>query len=61
MKDAVDAIGLVLVIEGIVYALFPNAMRRMAGHLAASKGDALRLAGLSFALLGFGIVWMARG
>ncbi|MBT3767464.1 MAG: DUF2065 domain-containing protein, partial [Rhodospirillales bacterium] len=29
MSDLLTALGLVLVIEGVVYALFPDAMKRM--------------------------------
>ncbi len=55
------ALALVLVIEGTLYALFPDAMKRMMAAVAEQPGSALRSAGLAAATIGVGIVWLLRG
>jgi uncharacterized protein YjeT (DUF2065 family) len=61
MSDVIAAIGLVLVLEGALYALFPNAMKRLAAQALDTPGETLRLAGLVSAALGVGVVWLVRG
>ncbi len=53
--------GLVLVVEGLVYGGFPNLARRLATQLLATPEPALRMAGLAAIAAGVGIVWLARG
>jgi hypothetical protein len=60
MTDLATAIGLVLVIEGVVYALFPEAARRALAIVMEQPIGTLRLGGLVAIALGFGIVWAAR-
>ncbi len=57
----VTAIGLVLVIEGLVYALFPEGAKRLAAYASALPGGTLRRGGLIAAALGVGVVWLVRG
>ena len=54
------AIGLVLVIEGVVYSLFPNGMKRMMMVALTLPSSRLRSVGLAMALVGFAIVWLVR-
>ena len=54
------AIGLVLVIEGVVYSLFPNGMKRMMMVALTLPSSRLRSVGLTMALVGFAIVWLGR-
>lgn len=54
------AFGLMLVLEGALYALFPGAMKRMMAQVLGQSEGALRIAGLSLAVLGFLIVWLVR-
>ena len=61
MSDLVTAIGLVLVIEGALYALFPSAMQRLMRQALEAPPESLRLAGLVGAALGVVIVWLIRG
>ena len=61
MADLFTALGLVLVIEGVLYALAPNAMRRMAARAALLPADALRIGGVAVLLAGVGTVWLVRG
>ncbi len=58
--DLASAIGLVLVIEGALYALFPAAMKRMAGAMLAMPEEWLRRVGLAAACLGVLGIWLIR-
>ena len=60
MADLVTALGLVLVIEGIVYGAFPQLGRRVGEFLRTASDDLLRMAGLVSAGVGLGVVWLAR-
>ncbi|HTW51050.1 MAG TPA: DUF2065 domain-containing protein [Stellaceae bacterium] len=60
MRDFLTALALILVIEGIVYALFPDLMRRLAARTIATPAQALRIGGLVAAFLGVIIVWALR-
>jgi uncharacterized protein YjeT (DUF2065 family) len=61
MSEIVTAIGLVLVLEGALYALFPEFMKRMAQQAVQTPGDTLRVAGVISAALGVAVVWLLRG
>jgi uncharacterized protein YjeT (DUF2065 family) len=60
MKDLATALALVLVIEGVLYAAFPEAMKRLLVQMLAVPPPVLRAAGLVAACIGVGIVWLAR-
>lgn len=57
MHDFFTALALVLVIEGLLYAAFPEPMRRMVAAVLATPASTLRAAGLVAA--GFGVVLIA--
>ena len=57
MKELVIAFGLLLFIEGILYALFPSKMKNMLKTIEKIEVSQLRAGGLIFALIGFAIVW----
>jgi uncharacterized protein YjeT (DUF2065 family) len=61
MEDFVTAIGLVLVIEGALYALFPEGMQRMMAQALEMSPGFLRKTGLTIAIAGFCVVWLMRG
>ena len=56
----VQAIGLVFVLEGLIYAVAPGAMKRMMAELPKLSDEQLRIAGVATLALGVGIVWLAR-
>ena len=58
--ELITAIALILVIEGGLYALFPEGMRKMAMQVGKVSPSSLRSAGLLAATVGVGIVWLMR-
>jgi uncharacterized protein YjeT (DUF2065 family) len=60
MKDLATGLALVLVVEGALYALFPDGMKRMAAQMRALPPRVLRYAGLASAFVGVSVVWMLR-
>ena len=61
MTDFLAAIGLVLVIEGLVYGGFPALAKRLATEVLSTPEQALRIAGLGSIAVGVGLVWLVRG
>lgn len=61
MTDLVTALGLMLVIEGAFYALFPGGMRRMMALAVMQPPQRLRAAGLLLACAGFAVLLAVRG
>lgn len=60
MRELGTGLALVLVIEGIIYALFPEGMKRVAARTLAVPPQALRIAGLAAACVGVILVWLMR-
>lgn len=60
MGDLATALALVLVIEGVLYSLFPDGMRRMVVQAMMLPRSAVRLGGLAAAFVGVGAVWLIR-
>jgi uncharacterized protein YjeT (DUF2065 family) len=61
VTDFLAAIGLVLVIEGVVSAAFPNVTRAAMMAAAETPSPKLRVVGLVSAVIGIAIVWFVRG
>ncbi len=61
MADLLSALGLVLVLEGAAYALFPAQMQRMMERVMHLSPNLLRNFGLGAALVGLVLVWLVRG
>jgi uncharacterized protein YjeT (DUF2065 family) len=61
MSDLFAAIGLAIAIEGILYALFPDAMKKMMMQVLATPSQNVRTAGITAALIGVTLVWLVRG
>jgi uncharacterized protein YjeT (DUF2065 family) len=59
--EILSAIGLVLAVEGVLYALFPLAMQRMMAMALTQPPAALRTVGLLLAIFGVGLLWVLRG
>ena len=54
------AFGLLLFIEGILYALFPSKMKNILKKIDLISASQLRMGGLFFAVLGFFIVYYIK-
>ena len=61
MSELCVALGLVLVIEGLIWAALPHLGLAMLASAAATPPATLRLAGTVAMALGVGIVWLVRG
>ena len=60
MRELIIAFGLLLFIEGILFALFPSKMKNMLKKIDMIKEGQLRAVGLIFAIIGFVIVWYLK-
>ena len=61
MSDFLAAMGLVLVVEGLVYGGFPGLAKRLAAEVLGMPENALRIGGLAAIAVGVCIVWLVRG
>ena len=61
MTEFVVALGLVLVIEGLLFAAFPGVAKRLAASALESPETSLRVAGIVSAVLGVALIWLMRG
>ncbi|MGP1397064.1 MAG: DUF2065 domain-containing protein [Inquilinaceae bacterium] len=60
MIDFLTALALVLVIEGILYAAFPEQMKQVVARMTALPSAHLRASGLAAAVIGVLLVWLLR-
>jgi len=61
MYDFLAALGLVFVIEGLVFAAFPAHSKRAMQSVVETPETTLRVVGLGSALIGLILVWLIRG
>jgi uncharacterized protein YjeT (DUF2065 family) len=61
VSDFLAALGLVLVIEGLLYGGFPQLARRLGAEMQAMPENMLRIGGLASVVLGVLVVWLVRG
>ena len=61
MEDFLAALGLVFVIEGLVFAAFPAQAKRAMASVMETPEASLRLIGLGSAAVGVIVVWLVRG
>ena len=60
MTDFLVAIGLVLVLEGVLFALLPGKAQEAMRSAAETPADILRIVGLVLAVAGVIVIWVAR-
>ena len=60
MKDLILALGLLLFIEGLFFAIFPTRIKNMIKSIEKIPEKKLRSAGIFFLILGFLIVWYIK-
>lgn len=60
MGDLLAALGLVLVLEGLLYGLAPGLARRLAEAARVTPEEQLRVGGIVAVAVGVAVVWLAR-
>jgi hypothetical protein len=60
MTDLLLGLGLVLAVEGILFAAFPAFIKRRMQEMLALDEGTMRVAGLLTAVAGVALVWAAR-
>jgi uncharacterized protein YjeT (DUF2065 family) len=61
VSDFLAALGLVLVLEGLVYGGMPRLAKRLAEDVINLPESTLRTGGMIAIAAGVGIVWLVRG
>jgi uncharacterized protein YjeT (DUF2065 family) len=61
MLEFLAALGLAMVIEGVMYALAPEMMKRLLASMLDQPPSLLRYGGLGLAIVGLALVWAAKG
>ena len=60
MSDFLAALGLVFVIEGLIFAAFPEAAKKAMASVLQTQDMSVRLIGIGSAIVGLALVWLAR-
>ena len=60
MTELATALGLVLVIEGLLYASAPGKLKQLMLQLQEIPDDALRVGGVAAIGIGVFVVWLVR-
>ncbi len=61
MSDLLVGLGLVLVIEGLLWALAPHMGARLLEIMAQTPQNTVRTAGATAVAIGVFVVWLVRG
>ncbi len=61
MSDFLAAIGLVFVIEGLIFAAFPAQAKKAMASVMETHDFSLRVIGIGSAVVGLILVWVVRG
>jgi uncharacterized protein len=61
MSDFLVALGLVFVIEGLIFAASPGAAKNAMAHVMETADGPLRVVGIVSAVVGVILVWLVRG
>jgi uncharacterized protein len=61
MSDFLAALGLVFVLEGLLFAAFPDFAKRAMESVMQAPDNSLRIVGLVSAILGIALIWIVRG
>ena len=59
IEIVLGSIGLLLIIEGLLYAVFPNKMKSLINKMTEMSNETLKWGGIASALLGLMIMWTA--
>ncbi len=58
LSFALIGFGLMLVVEGLIYAIFPDAMKKILTRMLDVPSSTLRSGGLVAAVAGLGLLWV---
>lgn len=61
MIDLITALGLAIVLEGLVYAAFPDQMKKALATMLETPNSRIRVVALSCAAAGLVLLWLVRG
>ena len=61
MQELIIALGLFIVLEGLIYALFPSGVKKMAKQLPLIPDQSLRTFGAIVVAIGVMVVWFVKG
>ncbi|MEJ0077783.1 MAG: DUF2065 domain-containing protein [Alphaproteobacteria bacterium] len=61
MTDFIVALGLVFVIEGLIFAASPASAKNAMAHVLETPDGTLRVIGIASAVIGVVLVWLVRG
>ena len=61
MFELFSALALVLVLEGLVYAAFPEQMKKLLASIQSMPASTIRAAALACAGVGLVLLWLLRG
>jgi uncharacterized protein len=61
MADFLVAFGLLLALEGLLFAAFPDVAKRAMASVLESPDNVLRIVGVVSAVLGVILIWAVRG
>ncbi len=61
MSDFIVALGLVFVIEGLIFSAFPSTAKRAMAAVLESPDGPLRARGIVSAVVGIALIWLVRG
>ena len=57
----IAAFGLLLIFEGLLYAIFPNTMKIIIKKMIKSSNETLKWLGITSAILGLILIWFVKG
>jgi Uncharacterized protein conserved in bacteria len=60
MMDFLAALGLVLALEGLIFAAFPSAAKRALAEASEAPVERMRVVGVVSAVVGVIIIWYVR-
>ena len=60
LSFALIGFGLILIVEGLIYAIFPEGMKKLLTRMIDMPVSALRLGGLVAAVIGLALLWAMK-
>ncbi|MFB0923058.1 MAG: DUF2065 domain-containing protein [Alphaproteobacteria bacterium] len=60
LSFALIGFGLILIVEGLIYAIFPEGMKKLLNRMIDMPVSALRSGGLVAAVIGLALLWAMK-